>query len=47
MIIIDAIFAGILLSISREFFEREMNFAGWAALFCSAFETAMILSKLF
>ena len=47
MIIFDVIFAGILLAASRDFFEREMNIAGWIALFCSAFETSLIFLKVF
>lgn len=47
MIILDAIFAWILLAISRDFFEKEMEIAGWIALFCSSFETAAILAKIF
>jgi hypothetical protein len=47
MIIIDVIFAWMLLAISRDFFKREMNIAGWIALFCSAFETSLIMLKLF
>ena len=47
MIIIEIIFAWILLAISRDFFEREMNIAGWLALFCSAFQMSLIFLKLF
>ena len=47
MIVFDAIFAGILLAASRDFFERDWNISGWIALFCSAFETSLIFLKLF
>jgi len=47
MIIIDIIFTWILLAMSRDFFERKMNIAGWLALFCSAFEMSLVFLKLF
>jgi hypothetical protein len=47
MILFGVLWALFLLFIAHDLFERGWTFFGWFALFCSAWEMAMALSKVF